>query len=43
MKITNERELKLGAGPRFKLPDLPGERLAPRSFTSVRICAKSSE
>ena len=32
-----ERELKLEAGPRFRLPELPGERLAPRLFTSVYL------
>lgn len=32
-----ERELKLDAGPRFRLPDLPGERLAPRVLTSVYL------
>lgn len=37
MKTTLERELKLGAGPRFRLPDLPGERLAPRIFTSLYV------
>jgi len=30
-----EREFKLRAQPGFRLPDLPGERLAPRVFTSV--------
>jgi len=37
MKATDEREIKLGAGPRFRLPDLPGERLAPRVLTSVYL------
>src|SRR5215813_8662992 len=35
MKATHEREIKLGVGPRFRLPDLPGERLAPVAQTNV--------
>ncbi len=35
MKETLERELKLGAGRGFRLPDLPGEALEPRVFTST--------
>jgi CHAD domain-containing protein len=37
MKATREREIKLGAGPRFRLPDLPGERLPPVVLTSVYL------
>jgi len=37
IKATDERELKLSAGPRFHLPDLPGERLRPRVFTSTYV------
>ncbi len=37
MKATEERELKLGVGPGFRLPDLPGERLTPRVLTSVYL------
>ncbi|MFQ5427232.1 MAG: CHAD domain-containing protein, partial [Gaiellales bacterium] len=32
---TVERELKLAAGDRFSLPDLPGDRLEPRTLTST--------
>jgi CHAD domain-containing protein len=35
IKETLERELKLSAGRGFKLPDLPGEPLPPRVFTST--------
>lgn len=35
MKETLERELKLGAGPGFRLPELPGEPIEPRVFTST--------
>jgi CHAD domain-containing protein len=35
MKHAIERELKLEVGPRFRLPKLPGEPLAPRIFASV--------
>jgi hypothetical protein len=37
MKATVERELKLGAGPRFRLPALPGEPLAPRTLTNIYL------
>jgi len=37
VKTTDERELKLEAGPRFRLPDLPGERLERRVLTSVYL------
>ena len=37
MKATLERELKLGAGPRFRLPALPGEPLAPRTLTNIYL------
>jgi hypothetical protein len=37
MKATLERELKLGAGPRFRLPALPGKPLAPRTLTSIYL------
>jgi len=37
MKATLERELKLGAGPRFRLPALPGEALAPRTLTNIYV------
>lgn len=37
VKTTEERELKLGAGPRFRLPDLPGEPLAPRLLTNIYL------
>lgn len=30
-----EREIKLNIGPRFRLPELPGEPLVPRIFTST--------
>jgi CHAD domain-containing protein len=30
-----EREIKLGAGPRFKLPFLPGQPITPRLFVST--------
>jgi CHAD domain-containing protein len=32
---TLERELKLGAGPHFKLPFLPGQPIEPRLFVST--------
>jgi CHAD domain-containing protein len=32
---THERELKLAVPPGFELPDLPGERLEPQTFTST--------
>lgn len=35
IKTTLERELKLGAGPRFRLPRLPGETLPPRTVTDI--------
>jgi len=35
LKVSEERELKLGAGPRFHLPELPGDRLAPRFLTNI--------
>jgi CHAD domain-containing protein len=35
MEGALERELKLDVGPRFRLPKLPGEPLAPRTFVSV--------
>ena len=35
IKETLEREVKLGAGRGFSLPDLPGESLEPRVFTST--------
>jgi CHAD domain-containing protein len=35
MEGALERELKLEVGPRFRLPKLPGEPLAPRIFVSV--------
>ena len=35
MKAFVEREFKLQAEPSFQLPDLPGEPLAPRVFTSI--------
>ena len=34
-KVTDERELKLGIPPDFRLPELQGERLDPRTFTSI--------
>jgi CHAD domain-containing protein len=37
MKATLERELKLGAGPRFRLPALPGEPLALRTLTNIYL------
>src|SRR6185295_6012223 len=37
MKATLERELKLSAGPRFRLPHLPGEPLAPRTLTNIYL------
>jgi inorganic triphosphatase YgiF len=37
MKTTLERELKLDAGPRFRLPGLPGEPLAPRTLTNIYL------
>ena len=37
LKATLERELKLGAGPRFRLPHLPGEPLAPRTLTNIYL------
>ncbi len=37
MKATLEREVKLGAGPRFRLPPLPGEPLAPRTLTNIYL------
>ena len=37
MKATLERELKLGAGPRFRLPHLAGEPLAPRTLTNIYL------
>ena len=37
MKATRERELKLGVGPRFRLPHLPGEPLAPRTLTNIYL------
>ena len=37
MKATLERELKLGAGPRFRLPALPGAPLAPRTLTNIDL------
>ena len=30
-----DREIKLSIGPRFRLPDIPGEPLVPRVFTST--------
>ena len=30
-----EREIKLNIGPRFRLPEIPGEPLVPRIFTST--------
>lgn len=35
MKRTLEREVKLGAGSAFELPELGGERLEPRVFVST--------
>jgi CHAD domain-containing protein len=35
LKVTLERELKLGADPGFSLPELPGEALPARVFTST--------
>lgn len=35
MKQTVEREIKLNVDRGFRLPDLPGERIKPRSFTST--------
>jgi inorganic triphosphatase YgiF len=35
MEAFLEREFKLQAQPGFRLPDLPGEQLPPRVFTSV--------
>jgi CHAD domain-containing protein len=35
VKQTLEREIKLRAEPGFRLPDLPGEPLIPRTFTST--------
>jgi CHAD domain-containing protein len=35
MKETLEHELKLGADPRFRLPELPGTTLPTRVFTST--------
>ncbi len=37
IRQTIERELKLSAEPDFRLPELPGERLEPRSFTSTYV------
>jgi CHAD domain-containing protein len=37
MKGTEERELKLGAGPRFRLSALRGERLPSRTLTNVYL------
>lgn len=37
MKSTEERELKLGAGPGFRLPDLAGDPLPARTLTSVYL------
>lgn len=37
IKATLERELKLGAGPRFRLPDMPGQPLPPRSLTNIYL------
>lgn len=35
LRESIEREIKLNIGPRFRLPDIPGEPLAPRVFTST--------
>jgi CHAD domain-containing protein len=35
LRETHERELKLTVPPRFALPDLPGDRLEPQTFTST--------
>lgn len=35
MKHTLERETKLGVERGFRLPDLPGEPIKPRTFTST--------
>ncbi len=35
LRETHERELKLAVPPGFALPDLPGERLEPQTFTST--------
>jgi CHAD domain-containing protein len=37
MKRTEELEVKLRVGPGFRLPALPGERLPPRTLTSVYL------
>lgn len=37
MKATEERELKLGAGPRFRLSALQGEPLPSRTLTNVYL------
>ncbi len=37
IRQTIERELKLSATPDFRLPELPGERLEPRVFTSTYV------
>lgn len=40
LRETLEQEVKLSAPPRFRLPDLPGEPLAPRVFTSTYFDTK---
>lgn len=35
LRETHERELKLAVPPGFTLPDIPGEPLAPKTFTST--------
>jgi CHAD domain-containing protein len=35
LRETHERELKLAVPPGFALPDLPGEKLEPQTFTST--------
>ena len=35
LRETHERELKLAVPPGFALPDLPGEKLEPKTFTST--------
>ncbi len=37
VKSTEERELKLGAGARVRLPELPGTPLPPRTLTNVYL------
>jgi CHAD domain-containing protein len=37
LRETHEREVKLGAPAGFELPELPGEPLPPRTFTSTYL------